>query len=52
MVAAFASADVKAAMAKQENIIAPSSPEAAVQFLASEQERYGKLVKKANISVD
>jgi len=52
VVAAFASADVKAAMAKQENIIAPTSPEAAVQFLASEQERYGKLVKKANISVD
>ena len=51
VVAAFASA-VKAAMAKQENVIAPTSPEAAAQFLASEQERYGKLVKKANISVD
>jgi tripartite-type tricarboxylate transporter receptor subunit TctC len=52
VVATFASADVKAAMAKQENVIAPTSPEAAAQFLASEQERYGKLVKKANISVD
>ena len=52
VVAAFASADVKAAMAKQENIIAPTSPDAAAQFLASEQERYGKLVKKANISVE
>ena len=52
VVAAFASADVKAAMAKQENVIAPTTPEAAAQFLASEQERYGKLVKKANIALD
>jgi tripartite-type tricarboxylate transporter receptor subunit TctC len=52
VVATFASLDVKAAMARQENVIAPTSPEAAAQFLASEQERYGKLVKKANISVD
>jgi tripartite-type tricarboxylate transporter receptor subunit TctC len=52
VVATFASPDVKAAMARQENVIAPTSPEAAAQFLASEQERYGKLVKKANISVD
>ena len=52
VVATFASPDVKAATARQENVIAPTSPEAAAQFLASEQERYGKLVKKANISVD
>jgi tripartite-type tricarboxylate transporter receptor subunit TctC len=52
VVAAFASADVKAAMAKQENIIAPTTPEAAGQFLASEQERYAKLVKKANIVLE
>ena len=52
VVATFASPAVKAAMARQENVIAPTSPEAAAQFLASEQERYGKLVKKANISVD
>jgi len=52
VVAAFASADVKAAMAKQENIIAPTTPEAAAQFLASEQERYAKLVKKANIVLE
>jgi tripartite-type tricarboxylate transporter receptor subunit TctC len=50
--AAFASADVKAAMAKQENVIAPTSPEAAAQFLASEQDRYAKLVKKANIVLE
>lgn len=52
VVAAFASADVKAAMAKQENIIAPTSPETAAQFLASEQDRYAKLVKKANIVLE
>ena len=52
VVAAFASADVKAAMAKQENVIAPTSPEAVAQFLASEQDRYAKLVKKANIVLE
>jgi len=52
VVAAFASAEVKAAMAKQENVIAPTSPEAAAQFLASEQDRYAKLVKKANIVLE
>ena len=34
VVAAFASAECKAAMAKQENIIAPTTPEAAGQFFA------------------
>ena len=52
VVAAFASAEVKAAMAKQENMIAPTTPEAAAQFFASEQERYAKLVKKANITLE
>ncbi len=37
-------------MARQENIIAPSTPEAAVQFFRSEQERYARLVKKAGIT--
>jgi len=27
-------------MAKQENVIAPTTPEAALQFFKSEQERY------------
>jgi tripartite-type tricarboxylate transporter receptor subunit TctC len=52
VVAAFADAEVRAAMAKQENVIAPSTPEAAAQFMRSEQERYARLVKKANISLD
>lgn len=51
-VAAFATPEAKEAMARQENLINPSSPEAAVQFFRSEQERYGRLVKKANITLD
>ena len=33
-------------------VIAPTTPEAAAQMLKSEQERYARLVKKANISLD
>ncbi len=52
VVAAFADADVRAAMARQENVIAPTTPEAAAQIMRSEQERYARLAKKANIAVD
>ena len=52
VVAAFADPEVRAAMARQENVIHPSTPEAAAQMLKSEQERYARLVKKANISLD
>jgi tripartite-type tricarboxylate transporter receptor subunit TctC len=52
IVAAFADADVRAAMARQENLINPSTPEAAAQTLKSEQDRYAQLVKKANIALD
>jgi len=48
-VAAFNTAEVKAAMAKQDNVIAPTTPQAALAFLKSEQERYAQLVKKADI---
>jgi tripartite-type tricarboxylate transporter receptor subunit TctC len=51
-VAAFNTPDVKAAMAKQDNVIAPTSPEAAAAFLKSEQERYARLAKKADIKLD
>jgi len=51
-VAAFAAPDVKAAMAKQENVIAPTTPEEATRFFASEEDRYAKLVKKANVHLD
>lgn len=52
LVAAFADAEVRAAMARQDNFIHPSTPEAAAQFFRSEQERYARLVKKAGISMD
>jgi len=51
-VAAFASAEVKAAMAKQDNVIAPMSPDASLLFFKSEQDRYARLAKKADIKLD
>lgn len=52
VVAAFNDPEVKAAMAKQDNFINPTSPEAAAQFFKTEQERYARLVKKAGITLD
>jgi tripartite-type tricarboxylate transporter receptor subunit TctC len=52
VVAAFAMPEAKEAMARQENVIAPMSPEASTQFFRTEQERYARLVKKANIAVE
>jgi len=52
VVAAFADPEVRATMARQDNVIHPTTPEAAAQMLRSEQERYARLVKKANISLD
>jgi tripartite-type tricarboxylate transporter receptor subunit TctC len=49
IVAAFNMPETRDAMAKQENIINPMTPEASAQFFKTEQERYAKLVKKANI---
>jgi tripartite-type tricarboxylate transporter receptor subunit TctC len=49
---AFATPEVKAAMAKQENVIDPTTPEVALAFFKSEQERYAKLAKKADIKLD
>lgn len=51
-VTAFADPEVKAAMARQDNQISPTSPEAALAFFRSEQERYARLVKKADIKPD
>jgi hypothetical protein len=39
-------------MARQDNVINPMTPEASAQFFKTEQERYAKLVKKANIVAD
>lgn len=52
LVTAFNDPDVKAAMAKQDNIINVMTPEATAQFLKTEQERYARLVKKADIKID
>ncbi len=51
-VKAFASPDVAEAMAKQGNVIRPSSPEEAASFFRSEAARYAALAKKASISLD
>ena len=52
VVAAFNDPEVKAAMAKQDNVINPTTPDAAAKFLKSEQDRYARLVSKANIKLD
>lgn len=52
VVAAFNDPGVKATMAKQENFINPMSPQASAQYLKSEQERFARLVAKANVKLD
>jgi hypothetical protein len=39
-------------MTKQENVINPTTPEAAAEFFKTEQERYARLIKKANIILE
>ena len=51
VLAAFATPQSKDAMAKQENVINPTTPEAAAAFFKTEQERYARLVKTANIAL-
>lgn len=51
-VAAFNTPEVKEAMAKQGNLINPSTPEAAARYLRSEMTRYAALAKKAGIVLD
>lgn len=52
LIAAFNDPTVKATMAKQDNVINPMSPQASAQFLKSEQERFAKLVAKADVKLD
>ncbi|HEU0199579.1 MAG TPA: tripartite tricarboxylate transporter substrate-binding protein [Burkholderiaceae bacterium] len=52
VLAAFETPDSKEAMAQQQNIMHPMTPEASAQFFRSEQERYAALVKKANVRID
>ena len=48
----MASPEVKEAMAKQGNVINPTTPEAAAAFFKSEQAKYAKLVEKAGVKLD
>ncbi len=52
ILAAFEAPETKEAMAKQENVIHPLSPEASAQYFRSEQERYAKLAKKADVKLE
>ena len=52
VVAAFSTPETKQAMAQQENIVEPTTPEAAARFFRVEQERYARLVKKADVKLD
>jgi tripartite-type tricarboxylate transporter receptor subunit TctC len=50
--ATFNDPEVKATMAKQDNFISPTGPDVAAKFLRQEQDRYARLVAKANIKLD
>ena len=52
IVAAWTWPEVKKAMAEQENIINPTTPEAAVATFSREQARYGDVVRKAGVTLD
>lgn len=52
IVAAWTSPEVKKAMAEQENILRPTTPEAAAALFAREQARYAELVRKAGVTLD
>lgn len=52
LVKAYASPEVVEAMAKQGNVVKPSSPDEAAKFFRSEAARYAALVKKANVTLD
>ncbi|HJV69261.1 tripartite tricarboxylate transporter substrate binding protein [Ideonella sp.] len=50
--AAFASPEVREAMARQGNDIHPSTPEAAAAYFRSELAKYAALVQKAGVTLD
>jgi hypothetical protein len=39
-------------MDKQQNVIRPMSPDASVQFFRTEQDRYARLAKKAEVKLE
>jgi len=52
IVAAWTSAEVKKAMAEQENILRPTTSEEAMVIFAQEQRRYAELVRKIGVTLD
>jgi tripartite-type tricarboxylate transporter receptor subunit TctC len=52
LVIAWTSPEVKKAMAEQENIINPGTPEAALALFSKEQARYAEVVRKAGITLE
>ncbi|MFP5405653.1 MAG: Bug family tripartite tricarboxylate transporter substrate binding protein, partial [Gammaproteobacteria bacterium] len=51
-VKAFATPEVRKAMAQQGNDIDPTTPEAAAAFFRSELRKYAELARKADIRID
>ncbi|MDB5930075.1 MAG: hypothetical protein JWR60_1782, partial [Polaromonas sp.] len=51
-VAAYDTPETKEAMAKQGNLIKPTTPEAAALYFRTEMARYAALAKKSGISLD
>ncbi|WP_423458721.1 tripartite tricarboxylate transporter substrate binding protein [Ottowia sp. VDI28] len=51
-VAAFNDPEVKAGFAKRDDLLILNTPEETAQFLKSERDRYAKLVKKANVTLE
>lgn len=52
VVVAFNMPETREAMAKQGNVIHPMSPEASASFFRTEQERYAKLAKKVDVTLE
>lgn len=52
VVATFASPEAKEAMDQQQNVIRPMSPEDSRSHFESEINRYARLAKKANVTID
>jgi len=48
----MATPEVQEAIARQGNVLNPSTPEAAVAFFKTEQDKYAKLVQKAGVKLD
>jgi tripartite-type tricarboxylate transporter receptor subunit TctC len=49
---AFADPEVRAGFARRDEYTVLNSPEAAAQFLRSEQERFARLARKANVTLE